>query len=225
MPDSQGQKNWAGKVVAITGASAGVGRAAAQRFARSGAWIALLARDSAALEETKVEVEKEGGRGLALPVDVADAAAVFVAAEQAEAALGPIEIWINDAMLTVFSPFHEMSADEYRRVTEVTYLGFVHGTMAALRHMRPRKRGIIIQIGSSLAYRGIPLQSAYCGAKHAIRGFTEFSARRASSRWQPGQARRHRASCRKHAPVRLGANPYAARAQAGRSHYSARGCG
>ncbi len=172
MRDAQSGKDLAGRAVAITGASAGVGRAAAHRFARSGASVALLARDHAALEETKAEVEKVGGRAVALPVDVADANEVFAAAAQAEAALGPLEVWVNDAMLTVFSPVHEMTPEEFRRVTEVTYLGFVHGTMAALRHMRPRKRGIIIQIGSSLAYRGIPLQSAYCGAKHAIRGFT-----------------------------------------------------
>lgn len=172
MPDMPGETNWAGRAVVITGASAGVGRAAAHRFARSGASIALLARDPIALDETKAEMEKAGGHALALPVDVAEASAVFAAAEQAETRLGPIDVWINDAMVTVFSPVHDMTPEEFRRVTEVTYLGFVHGTMAALRHMRPRKRGVIIEIGSSLAYRGIPLQSAYCGAKHAVRGFT-----------------------------------------------------
>jgi short-subunit dehydrogenase len=173
MTSQSDDRNWAGKVVAITGASAGVGRATAQRFARSGASLALLARDPASLDGTKAEMESAGARAVALPVDVANADAVFSAAERIEASLGPIDVWINDAMLTVFAPLHAMTADEFRRVTEATYLGFVHGTMAALRHMRARNRGIIIQIGSALAYRGIPLQSAYCGAKHAIRGFTD----------------------------------------------------
>lgn len=165
--------NWAGKVVAITGASAGVGRATAQRFARAGASLALLARDAAALNEAKAEMEKIGARSvIALPVDVADADAVLEAAQAIEKQLGPTDVWVNDAMLTVFAPLQEMTPAEFRRVTEVTYLGFVHGTMAALRQMRARNSGVIIQIGSSLAYRGIPLQSAYCGAKHAIRGFT-----------------------------------------------------
>jgi short-subunit dehydrogenase len=164
---------WAGKVVVITGASAGVGRATARRFARSGASLALLARDAASLDETKAEMERAGASAMALPVDVANAGAVFAAAQQVEASLGPIDVWINNAMLTVFSPLREITPDEFRRVTEVTYLGFVHGTMAALLYMRPRNRGVILQVGSALAYRGIPLQAAYCGAKHAIRGFTD----------------------------------------------------
>ncbi|WP_191060158.1 SDR family oxidoreductase [Geminicoccus harenae] len=160
-------------VVVVTGASAGVGRAVAHRLARDGCRIGLLARDAAALETVRAEIEHLGGQGLVLPADVADPDAVFAAAERVERELGPIDVWINDAMVTVFSRFWDLAPDEFRRVTEVTYLGFVHGTMAALRHMRSRDRGTIVQVGSALAYRGIPLQSAYCGAKHAIRGFTD----------------------------------------------------
>jgi short-subunit dehydrogenase len=158
--------------VVVTGASAGVGRAIALRFARAGARLGLIARDAVALDEVKQEVERRGGTALVAPADVADAAAVFAAAAEIEQRLGPIEMWINDAMVTVFAPVWQVTPEEFRRVTEVTYLGAVHGTMAALRHMRARNRGTIIQIGSALAYRGIPLQAAYCGAKHAIRGFT-----------------------------------------------------
>ncbi len=160
------------RTVVITGASAGVGRAVAHRFARAGARIGLIARDAAALADVKAEVEGLGGSALVAAADVADADAVLAAAAAIVQAFGGIDIWINDAMVTVFAPVWEITPDEFRRVTEVTYLGVVHGTMAALRHMRPRDRGAIIQIGSALAYRGIPLQSAYCGAKHAIRGFT-----------------------------------------------------
>lgn len=159
-------------VVVVTGASAGVGRATVLRFARDGARIGLIARSADALAEVAREVEALGGKALPLPLDVADAEAVFTAAERVERELGPIDIWVNDAMATVFSPVSEITPEEFRRVTEVTYLGFVHGSMAALRHMRPRDRGAIVQVGSALAYRGIPLQSAYCGAKHAIKGFT-----------------------------------------------------
>jgi NAD(P)-dependent dehydrogenase (short-subunit alcohol dehydrogenase family) len=158
--------------VIITGASAGVGRATAHRFARAGAHIGLIARDEAALETVKEEVESLGGRAVVAAADVSDADALFAAAEKLESELGPIDVWVNDAMVTVFSPFIEMTPEEYRRVTEVTYLGFVHGTMAALRLMRKHNHGTIVQVGSALAYRGIPLQSAYCGSKHAIRGFT-----------------------------------------------------
>lgn len=161
------------ETVIITGASAGVGRATAHRFAKARARIGLIARDEKALKEVKKEVEERGGQAAIAPADVADAHALFDAAAKLEGALGPVDIWINDAMVTVFSPFEEMTPEEYRRVTEVTYLGFVHGTMAALRLMRGRNRGTIVQVGSALAYRGIPLQSAYCGAKHAIRGFTD----------------------------------------------------
>src|SRR5689334_23019539 len=160
--------NHAAHNVVVTGASAGVGRATAHRFARSGARIALIARDAQALHEVKSEVERLGGNAIVLPIDVAEADAVFTAAETVVREFGSIDVWVNDAMVTVFSPVWEMSAAEFRRVTEVTYLGFVNGTMAALRHMRARDCGTIIQVGSALAYRGIPLQAAYCGAKHAI---------------------------------------------------------
>jgi short-subunit dehydrogenase len=161
------------EVVVITGASAGVGRAVVREFARRGAWIGLLARGADGLDAARTEVEHAGGRALALPADVADADAVEAAASAVEQTLGPIDIWINNAMVSVFSPVREMTAAEFRRVTEVTYLGLVHGTLAALRRMLPRDRGTIVQVGSALAYRGIPLQSAYCGAKHAVQGFTE----------------------------------------------------
>jgi short-subunit dehydrogenase len=162
-----------GKVIVITGASAGVGRAAAHAFGRAGARIGLVARDEGALRDVKNEVERFGGTACVAVADVADPIAVYSAAEAIRNHLGPIDIWINDAMVTVFSPVWELSPEEFRRVTEVTYLGVVHGTMAALREMRPRNRGTIIQVGSALAYRGIPLQAAYCGAKYAIRGFTD----------------------------------------------------
>jgi len=161
------------EVVVITGASAGVGRATAHRFARDGAHIALLARGSDGLEVAAEEVRKLGGKALPIPVDVSDADAVEAAAERIEQELGPIDIWINDAMATIFAPVHEISAAEFRRATEVTYLGTVHGTMAALKRMRARNRGTIVQVGSALAYRAIPLQAPYCGAKFAIRGFTD----------------------------------------------------
>jgi len=150
-----------------------VGRAAALEFARGGASVALLARDADALKTTEFELASLGCRTLSRSVDVADPDAVFEAARACEARLGPIDVWVNCAMVTVFSPVADLSPEEVRRVTEVTYLGYVHGTMAALRHMRPRNRGVIVQVGSALAYRGIPLQAAYCGAKHAIRGFTD----------------------------------------------------
>ena len=161
------------EVVVVTGASAGVGRAVAHEFGRRRSAVALLARDEAGLEEAAKEVRALGGRALAIPTDVADAGQVDAAADQAEAALGPIDAWVNDAMATIFAPVSEIRADEFRRATEVTYLGTVHGTMAALRRMRSRDRGTIVQIGSALAYRAIPLQSAYCGAKFAVRGFTD----------------------------------------------------
>ncbi len=161
------------EVVVITGASAGVGRATVRKFARHGAHIGLLARGQAGLEGALRDVEQLGGKGLILPTDVADADAVERAAEAVEREFGPIDVWVNDAMCSVFSPVKEMKPEEYKRVTEVTYLGFVYGTLAALKRMLPRDRGTIVQVGSALAYRGIPLQSAYCGAKHAIQGFTE----------------------------------------------------
>ena len=161
------------EVVVITGASAGVGRATAQAFARQGASIGLLARGRAGLEAAQREVEELGGKGLVLPTDTADAEQVERAAETVEHTFGPIDVWVNNAMCSVFSPVKEMTPADYKRVTEVTYLGYVHGTLAALKRMLPRDRGIIVQVGSALAYRGIPLQSAYCAAKHAIQGFTE----------------------------------------------------
>jgi short-subunit dehydrogenase len=161
------------EVVVVTGASAGVGRATVREFAKRKAHIGLIARGEDGLEGAKREVELVGGKAIALPTDVADADAVERAAAAVEEQFGPIDIWINDAMVSVFSPLKEMTAEEFKRVTEVTYLGFVYGTMAALKRMLPRNRGTIVQVGSALAYRGIPLQSAYCGAKHAIQGFTE----------------------------------------------------
>lgn len=161
------------EVVVITGASAGVGRAIVRAFAKRGAHIGLLARGHAGLEGAHKDVEQLGGKALVIPTDVADATQVEAAAEQVEQTFGPIDIWINVAMASVFLPAKEMEPEEYKRVTEVTYLGQVYGTLAALRRMLPRDRGRIIQIGSALVYRGIPLQSAYCGSKHAIQGFTE----------------------------------------------------
>src|SRR6266568_3664459 len=161
------------EVVVITGATAGVGRPTVREFARKGAYIGLLARDPDRLDVTRKEVEALGGRAVAISTDVGHADEVEAAAGQVEDAFGPIDIWINNAMVTVFSPIKELQADEIRRVTEVTYLGTVHGTLAALRHMLPRNRGVIVQVGSALAYRSIPLQSAYCAAKHAVLGFTE----------------------------------------------------
>ena len=161
------------KVVVVTGASAGVGRSVVRRFAEEGASIALVARGREGLEAAKAEVEVRGGRAIVIVADVADAAAMEAAAARTEEELGPIDVWINNAMVSVLSPVKEMTAEEFRRVTEVTYLGVVNGTLAALKRMLPRDRGVIVQVGSTLAYRGIPLQSAYCGAKHAIQGFTE----------------------------------------------------
>jgi len=161
------------EVVVVTGASAGLGRAIVERFARDGCAIGLIARGADRLESARRSVEKLGGRALVLPLDVAHADAVESAAERVEQELGPIDVWINNAMVSVYSPIKEMPAAEFRRVTEVTYLGYVHGTLAALKRMLPRDRGIIIQVGSALAHRSIPLQSAYCAAKHAIKGFHE----------------------------------------------------
>ena len=160
-------------VVVVTGASAGVGRATVRRFAAEGASVGLIARGKERLEAAADEVESAGGRALVLPLDVADERAVEAAADRVEEELGPIDVWVNNAMVTVFAPVTRLTPDEYRRVTEVTYLGSVWGTMAALRHMLRRDRGTIVQVGSALAYRGIPLQSAYCGAKHALEGFLD----------------------------------------------------
>ena len=159
------------EVVVITGASAGVGRATAREFAKRGAWIGLLARGVDGLEGARREVAACGGKALALPTDVADAVQVEKAAEEVEKELGPIDIWVNNAMASVFSPIREMKADEFERVTKVTYLGYVYGTLSALKRMLPRDRGTIVHVGSALAYRSIPLQAAYCASKHAILGF------------------------------------------------------
>ncbi|HVZ32919.1 MAG TPA: SDR family oxidoreductase, partial [Polyangiaceae bacterium] len=161
------------RVAVITGGSAGVGRALASAFARMGWHVAILARDLAALDATRREIEVVGGTALALPVDVADASAVFAAADHIVGNWNAIDVWINNAMATVFAPVVETTPEEFARVTAVTYLGYVHGTLAALKHMRKRNAGTIVQIGSALAYRAIPLQSAYCAAKFAIRGFTD----------------------------------------------------
>ncbi len=163
----------AGAVVVVTGASAGVRRATACEFAKGGARVGLIARGRAGLEAAKRDVEALGGRGLVLPLDVSHADRVEAAAAEVEATLGPIDVWVNNAMVSVFSPVTETTADEFHRVTEVTYLGCVYGTLAALRRMLPRDRGVIVQVGSALAYRGIPLQAAYCGAKHAVQGFMD----------------------------------------------------
>ena len=160
-------------VVVVTGASGGLGRAIALEFAHRGDRVVLLARDPERLEAAADDVKRAGGRPLALPTDVASWGDVQEAARAAEREFGPIDVWVNNAMGSVFAPFKEVTVDEFARATNVTYLGFVHGTKAALDTMLPRDRGVIVQVGSALAYRGIPLQSAYCGAKHAIVGFTE----------------------------------------------------
>ncbi|RRV56563.1 SDR family NAD(P)-dependent oxidoreductase, partial [Stutzerimonas stutzeri] len=157
----------------ICGATAGVGRASAEAFARAGYRVALIARGEQGLSDTQAQLEALGARVLAIAADVADAPALEAAATRVEAELGPIDVWVNAAMATVFGPFSALTPEEIRRVTEVTYLGSVHGTLTALRHMRPRNRGTIVQVGSALSYRAIPLQSAYCGAKFAIRGFID----------------------------------------------------
>lgn len=159
--------------VVITGASAGLGRAIAHEFGKAGARVGLISRDLPALEATAAEVEQAGGTGATYAADVSDDQAVEAAATSFEERLGPIDIWINNAMVSVFSPIKEMEAAEFRRVTEVNYLGYVHGTLSALKRMLPRNRGRIIQVGSALAVRSIPLQSAYCASKHAIVGFTD----------------------------------------------------
>ena len=161
------------EVVVVTGASGGVGRAVAHAFAKRGAHIGLLARGKEGLSDARREVESLGGKALVLPTDVADHEQVEVAAEAVEAMFGPIDVWVNDAMATVFAPFLEVTADEFKRATEVTYLGAVYGTMSALKRMVARDKGTVVQVGSALAYRAIPLQSAYCGAKFGMRGFTD----------------------------------------------------
>jgi NAD(P)-dependent dehydrogenase (short-subunit alcohol dehydrogenase family) len=162
-----------GEVVVITGATSGVGRATVRRFARDGADIALIGRNPEGLEAARREVEEGGGRALVLPLDIADAEAVESAAQSVEEALGPIDIWVSNAMTTVFSFFEDVTPEEFQRATDVTYHGSVWGTRAALKRMRPRDRGTIVIVGSAMAYQGIPLQAPYCGAKHAQKGFVE----------------------------------------------------
>jgi NAD(P)-dependent dehydrogenase (short-subunit alcohol dehydrogenase family) len=159
------------KVIVITGATGGVGRATAWEFARQGAKIALLARDEAQLAGTKKEVDELGGQAITIKTDVGEYDQVEEAARQTEEALGPIDVWVNNAMNSVFAPIKDITPEEFKRVTDVTYLGTVYGTMVALKRMTPRNKGSIVLVGSALAYRGIPLQSAYCGAKHGIQGF------------------------------------------------------
>jgi NAD(P)-dependent dehydrogenase (short-subunit alcohol dehydrogenase family) len=161
------------EVVVVTGASAGIGRATALEFGTHGAQLGLIARGAAGLHGARADIEARGGKALAIQADVSDSEAVEAAARRVEEEFGPIEIWVNVAFSNVFAPFVDLKPEEYRRITEVTYLGFVWGTLAALRRMRERNRGTIVQVGSALAYRSIPLQSAYCGAKSAIRGFTD----------------------------------------------------
>ena len=162
-----------GEVVVITGAGAGVGRAVVNEFASQGANVGLISRNEERLESARQEVEGHGGRALALPCDVADPEQLERAAERVENELGPIDVWVNCAMVTIFAPFSEIKPEEFRRATDVTYLGFVWGTRAALKRMKARDRGTIVQVGSALAYRSIPLQAPYCGAKHAMVGFTD----------------------------------------------------
>ncbi|HEX5280094.1 MAG TPA: SDR family oxidoreductase [Micropepsaceae bacterium] len=159
--------------VVVTGGSAGLGRATAVEFAKHGCNVAVIARDPGRLDDARRDIETEGVRALTFPVDVSDAQAVEAAADTVAGEWGCIDVWVNCAMATVFAPFAEIQPDEFRRVAEVTFLGFVYGTMAALKHMRPRNHGTIVQVGSALSYRAIPLQSAYCASKFAIRGFTD----------------------------------------------------
>lgn len=161
------------EIVVVTGASAGLGRAIVRAFAREGAHLGLIARGREGLEGTRSEVEHMGGQAVICPADVADSEQIEAATDAIEKHLGPIDIWVNNAMVSVLSPIKAMTAAEFKRVTEVTYLGYVYGTLAALKRMLPRDHGTIVQVGSALAYRGIPLQAAYCGAKHAVQGFMD----------------------------------------------------
>jgi NAD(P)-dependent dehydrogenase (short-subunit alcohol dehydrogenase family) len=209
------------RIVVLTGASAGVGRATALAFARRGAHVALLARDPAALDDTAAQVRACGVRALPIALDVSDADAVEAAAARVEAELGPIDVWVNNAMLTVFGPMASLTPKEFARVTDVTYLGYVWGTMAALKRMSARNRGCIVQVGSALAYRAIPLQSAYCGAKHAIRGLYRRIALRTASRSQPRPSDDGANARIEYAAIRLGREPHAPRSAAGGARFSA----
>jgi len=166
-------KKFLGKVVVVTGSSAGLGKAIALGFAQEGAHIALMSRNQQRLEKVKIEIESLGVKALVCPLDVADASMVEKEAQRIEDTLGPIDIWINNAMVSVLSPTKAMAPEEFKRVTEVNYLGTVYGTLSALKRMQKRNQGVILQIGSVLSYRGIPLQAAYCASKHAIQGFLD----------------------------------------------------
>jgi NAD(P)-dependent dehydrogenase (short-subunit alcohol dehydrogenase family) len=161
------------RTIVVTGASGGIGRATARAFGARGDRVALLARGEKGLQAAAQDVERAGGTGVPYSVDMADPEAVEAIADRVKHELGPIDVWVNVAFTSVFARADQIKPDEYRRVTEVSYLGYVYGTLAALRQMKPRDRGTIVQVGSALAYRGIPLQAAYCGAKHAIQGFHE----------------------------------------------------
>jgi NADP-dependent 3-hydroxy acid dehydrogenase YdfG len=192
------------RTVVVTGASAGVGRATAHAFAKEGAQIALIARGAEGLQAAAAEVERHGAKALALSLDVADADAVEAAADRIENEFGPIDVWVNCAMATIFAPFHCISPPEYRRATEVTYLGFVYGTMAALKRMRVRNRGTIVQVGSALAYWAIPLQSAYCGAKFRHPRLYRQCADRVAARRRRRADRQGPNAGAEHAAIRLG---------------------
>ena len=211
------------QTVVITGASGGIGRAAARLFGERGARVVLIARGQAGLEGAAADVAKAGGKALVIAADVADYAQVAAAARQAEEHFGPIDVWVNDAFTSVFAPFSEITAAEFRRVTEVSYLGFVHGTMAALERMRARDHGTIVQVGSALGQRSIPLQSAYCGAKHAVNGFTSVAALRADAPGLRGPRHRGADARGQHPAVLLGPVPAAAPPPAGAADLPARG--
>ena len=210
------------EVVVITGASAGVGRATVQAFARQGAHIGLLARGRAGLEGARRDVEQLGGKGLVLPTDVADPDQVEAAAAAVEKEFGPIDVWVNDAMCSVFSPVKEMTPADYKRVTEVTYLGFVYGTLAALKRMLPRDRGIIVQVGSALAYRGIPSAVGLLRRQARHPGVHRIAALRADPRQEQRQDHDGADAGPEHAPVRLGEEPSAPQAAAGAADLPAR---
>jgi NAD(P)-dependent dehydrogenase (short-subunit alcohol dehydrogenase family) len=161
------------QIVVVTGASAGIGRAVAVAFGARGATVGLIARGETGLQAAATEVERAGGKAVVLPLDVADHEQVAAAVDRMENEVGPIDVWVNVAFTSVFAPFDQISPEEFRRATEVTYLGYVYATRAVLPRMKSRDRGVIVHVGSALAYRGIPLQTAYCGAKHATQGFHE----------------------------------------------------
>lgn len=209
------------EVVVITGASAGVGRATVRKFAKQGARIGLIARGIDGLKGAQKEVGELGSKALVFPVDIRNADRVEAAAAQIECDLGEIDIWINNAMASVFSPVKEMTPEEFRRVTEVTYLGCVYGTLAALKRMLPRNRGVIVQIGSPLAYRGIPLQAAYCAAKHAIQGL-RFVAMRVTPRQEQCTPDNGAVARAKHAATRVGKKPSPTQGATGAAYLSAR---